>query len=436
MELEQGIYGEAIFRKIIPRVVPIVVMLYLIAIIDRANVGFAKLQMVSALHMTEQLYGLASSLFFIGYLALEIPSALAVDRFGARAWFTRILLTWGALTIAAAWVSSGTLFAAVRFLVGCAEAGAYPGIIYYFTLWFPKSHRAKVLAYLTLGSAFGNMFGSLVSGALLDLDGTFGLAGWQWVFIMTGLPALILAPVVLALLPNTPDEAKFLSGAEKAWLREKLSKEEPPRHDGNPLTVMWDSRVLLLAVTYMLILASLYGVIYWLPTVVKGFGATGVQNGLLSSIPWIVGVIALLTIPPRIRKEGVVLTAMMAISALGLGCFYLSTMVSENWMRLVALSIGTPCISLLFPCLWFLPSLLFSGSRAATAIATISTIGNLGGFFAQNAMPWAAQVTGTPVGAMLVPSVCLTLVGVLAFVMMVSGIITETRASVATDALP
>ncbi|MGH6862550.1 MAG: MFS transporter, partial [Phyllobacterium sp.] len=189
----QTIDERKLFQRITWRVVPLAVLVYLIAIIDRANVGFAKLQMVSALQMTEQLYGLASSLFFIGYLALEIPSAFAVNRFGARLWLARILLTWGLLTIATVWVTSGSLFAAVRFLVGCAEAGAYPGIIYYFTLWFPKEHRAKVLGFLTLGSAFGNLFGSLVSGFLLDLDGTFGFAGWQWVFLVTGLPAVLLA---------------------------------------------------------------------------------------------------------------------------------------------------------------------------------------------------------------------------------------------------
>ena len=417
----QAVDQQELFRKVMWRVVPLTVLIYLIAIIDRANVGFAKLQMVSALHMTEQLYGLASSLFFIGYLSLEIPSAFAVNRFGARLWLARILLTWGVLTIATAWVTSGSVFAALRFLVGCAEAGAYPGIIYYFTLWFPKAHRAKVLGFLTLGSAFGNMFGSLVSGFLLDLDGTLGLAGWQWVFIVTGLPALILTPFVLWGLPNGPSEAKFLSTNERNWLISALAKETPPGQHGNPLAVIWDKRVLLLSVAYMLILVSLYGVIYWLPTVVRGFGVTGTQNGVLSSIPWIVGVVALVTIPPRLRKEKTVLLAMIAICCVGLVCFYLSTTLPQNWMRLIAMSIGTPCISLLFPCFWFLPSLFFSGQRAAMAIAAISTIGSLGGFFAQNLMPWVAGLAGSPVAATLVPAACLSLVGLFALAIKVSG---------------
>jgi len=397
----QAVDQQELFRKVMWRVVPLTVLIYLIAIIDRANVGFAKLQMVSALHMTEQLYGLASSLFFIGYLSLEIPSAFAVNRFGARLWLARILLTWGVLTIATAWVTSGSVFAALRFLVGCAEAGAYPGIIYYFTLWFPKAHRAKVLGFLTLGSAFGNMFGSLVSGFLLDLDGTLGLAGWQWVFIVTGLPALILTPFVLWGLPNGPSEAKFLSTNERNWLISALAKETPPGQHGNPLAVIWDKRVLLLSVAYMLILVSLYGVIYWLPTVVRGG--------------------ALVPSPPRLRKEKTVLLAMIAICCVGLVCFYLSTTLPQNWMRLIAMSIGTPCISLLFPCFWFLPSLFFSGQRAAMAIAAISTIGSLGGFFAQNLMPWVAGLAGSPVAAILVPAACLSLVGLFALAIKVSG---------------
>lgn len=418
-----------LFQRIIWRVVPLTVLIYLIAIIDRANVGFAKLQMVAALEMTEQLYGLASSLFFIGYLALEIPSAFAVNRFGARLWLARILLTWGLLTIATAWVTSGSLFAALRFLVGCAEAGAYPGIIYYFTLWFPKEHRAKVLGFLTLGSAFGNLFGSLVSGFLLDLDGVLGFAGWQWVFLVTGLPAILLTPIVLLNLPDGPSDAKFLSISERNWLIERLSREEPTRQHGNPLAVIWDKRVLLLSVVYMLILTSLYGVIYWLPTVVRGFGVSGTQNGILSSIPWLLGIVALIAIPRRLRKEKTVLTAMIAICCLGLACFYLSTTLPQNWMRMVAMSIGTPCISLLFPCLWFLPSLFFSGQRVAMAIASISTIGNLGGFFAQNLMPWVAELAKSSVTAMLVPACALALVGLMALAIKLSGLATRRPSS-------
>ncbi|MFK3668369.1 MFS transporter [Ochrobactrum teleogrylli] len=422
--MKQAIYTadeKKLFQRITWRIVPLVVFIYLIAIIDRANVGFAKLQMVSALDMTEQLYGLASSLFFIGYLALEIPSAYAVNRFGARLWLARILLTWGLLTIATAWVTSGSLFAAFRFLIGCAEAGAYPGIIYYFTLWFPKEYRARVLGFLTLGSAFGNLFGSLVSGFLLDLDGFLGFAGWQWVFLATGLPAVLLTPLVLVFLPNGPDDAKFISTLERKWLRERLGQETPDGQHGNPLAVIWDRRVLLLAIIYMLILASLYGVIYWLPTVVRGFGVSGTENGLLSAIPWVIGACALVVVPRHLRKEKTVLTAMIAISCLGLVCFYLSTGLPENWMRMVAMSIGTPCISLLFPCLWFLPSLFFSGQRVAMAIAAISTIGNLGGFIAQNLMPWVANAAGTPVAAMLVPASALALVGLLASLIKIAG---------------
>jgi MFS family permease len=174
---------EATMTRIVWRTMPLVMLVYLMAVIDRANVGFAKLQMVKALGMSETTYGFAASLFFVGYLVFEVPSTLALNRYGARVWLARILVSWGAVTVALAFTTSHTMFTVLRFLLGIAEAGAYPGIIFFTTLWFPQAYRARVMAIVTLGSAFGNMFGSLVSGPLLDLNGAFGLAGWQWIFI-------------------------------------------------------------------------------------------------------------------------------------------------------------------------------------------------------------------------------------------------------------
>ncbi|MBV9457283.1 MAG: MFS transporter, partial [Bradyrhizobium sp.] len=178
--------GDALMYRIMWRIMPLMVAFMMLSVIDRSNVSYAKLQMVSGLGMSETAYGLASSLFFIGSLIFEVPSALAAHRFGARFWFARILLTWGLLTVLLGFTFSGSLFAAFRFLIGAAEAGAYPGIIYYLTLWFPKRYRVQALALMTIGSPLGNMFGSLFGGLLLNLDGVLGLGGWQWVFIATG----------------------------------------------------------------------------------------------------------------------------------------------------------------------------------------------------------------------------------------------------------
>lgn len=413
MDLQSAEGQTKLMSRLVWRVMPLLMLVYLIAVIDRANIGFAKLQMVKDLGMSEQAFGLAASLFFIGYLVFEVPSTLAVHRFGARRWLARILFTWGAVTVALAFVRSDTMFTVLRFLLGVAEAGAYPGIIFVTTLWFPQAYRVRVMGIVTLGSAFGNMFGSLMSGPLLDLNGTLGLAGWQWVFLVTGIPAILMGIVVLLFLPSTPADATFLSPTERGWLTQSLARENVAKSDHtNVWQVLWDPRVLFLSLVYALILTALYGVIYWLPTVVKGFGATGTQNGVLSSLPWLVAALVLMVLPSRLRAHQSVLMGIFVLSAIGVCAFFMSTVVPENWMRLIAMMIGTPCISLLLPCFWSLPSRFLAGARAATGIAVISSLGNFGGFAAQNLMPWVAQMGGSAVAAMLVPTVCLALLGI------------------------
>ena len=409
---------DALISRIAWRVMPLVVLVYLIAIIDRANVGFAKLQMVTDLHMTEASYGLASSLFFLGYLIVEVPSTLAVSRYGARRWLARIMFTWGLCTVLLGLNTSSRVFYVLRLLLGLAEAGAYPGLIFYISLWFPQSHRVRMMGVLTLGSAFGNMFGSLLGGPLLDLGGTFGLAGWQWVFIATGLPAILLCAALWFGLPDTPAQAKFLTDAERRQLKAAMAREPPTETaHGNPLAMLWNRHVLMLSGLYTLILTSLYGVIYWLPTVVRGFHVTGTQNGLISSVPWAAAAVALFIIPRRIKQQKETLRAACVIAAIGVLCFVAAVLLPELWMRLVALSVGTPCVSLLLPCFWSLPSRRFSGAQAAAAIGSISMLGSLGGFFAQNLMPLVSDATGSAAGAMLVPAVCLAGVGLIAFAM-------------------
>jgi sugar phosphate permease len=421
-----------LMSRIIWRIMPILMLVYLVAVIDRSNIGFAKLQMASEMKMSEQAFGLASSLFFIGYLLFEIPSTLAIHRFGARAWLTRILVSWGVITVAIAFVTSDRTFTVMRFLLGIAEAGAYPGIIYVTSIWFPQAYRVRVMGIITLGSAFGNMFGALASGPLLDLHGLFGLSGWQWVFIVTGAPAVLLGLLVFALLPNRPDEAAFLDESEKGWLARRLGEESEAKRESHSLwQVLWDSRVWFLSAVYALILTSLYGVIYWTPTVIKAFGASGTQNGLLTSLPWLVTVPMLLILPKRLREHRSVIAAMVVLSSVGVSAFLLSTIVPENWMRLLAMTVGTPCISLLLPCFWSLPSRFLTGERAAAGIGAISMLGSFGGFAAQNLMPIVAEMGGSAAAAMLVPAVCLGLLGLGAAAQLVASRTKPTMQTVA-----
>ena len=411
--------GDALMYSIMWRIMPLMVALMMLSVIDRSNVSYAKLQMVSGLGMTETAYGLASSLFFIGSLVFEVPSALAAHRFGARLWFARILLTWGLLTVLLGFTFSGSLFAAARFLIGAAEAGAYPGIIFYLTLWFPKRYRVQAVALMTIGSPLGNMFGSLFGGLLLNLDGVLGLAGWQWVFIATGLPAVLLFVLILKFLPDGPQDAGFISDREKSWLAAELARGEISQTlHTNPLRVLLDWRVWWFSLVYSMITLALYCVIYWLPTVVKGFGATSTQNGLLNSLPWAMVALMLLWIPRHLREHRSVLIGMALIALCGAAAFLMSTMLPENWMRYIAFVLGTPCISLMFPCFWYLPSQIFKGAHAAAAMAAITTLGSLGGFLSQNLMPWVAHWSGSALAAMTVPAMSLALLALSAMIML------------------
>ncbi|MFM0212229.1 MFS transporter [Paraburkholderia sediminicola] len=399
-----------VMSKMARRLMPILVVMFLISFIDRQNVGFAKLQMLHDLGSTEAKFGLASSLFFIGYLIFEVPSTLALHRFGARLWLARIMLTWGAITVLMGFTTSMGVFCGLRFVLGVAEAGFYPGVIYYLTLWFPQSYRARVLGIFTLGSALANALGSLVGGLLLSLNGVWGLAGWQWVFVATGVPAILVALAVFRLLPASVQEARFLSQKEKALVLNALEREKPSdaTHE-HPWKALIDRRVLLFAFTYMLMSTSLYGVTYWLPTLVRTFGVSNAANGFLNMIPWGIAALLLLWLPARLKRADGVLKAMAIISGIGVVGFICSFVLPSTALRFAALVVGGACIPLLYPCFWSMPPRLFAGARAASSVAAINSIGNLGGFFSQNLMPYVGKISNTATAPLLVPTACLAL---------------------------
>jgi len=401
-----------LLKRVAWRLMPLLAVMFLVSFIDRQNVGFAKLDMVKSLRLSEQAYGLGASLFFIGYLIFEIPSTLALHRYGARTWLARIMLSWGLVTIALGFTRNLPMFYALRFILGVAEAGFYPGVVYFLTLWFPRGYRTKMLGYFTLGSAVANLLGAFLGGLLLDLNGVWGLAGWQWVFIATGLPAVLLTWAALSWLPRSPREANFLTAAEKLQLESLVQREiAPGATRGHPLAALWDPRVWFFAGTYMFMSTSLYGVTYWLPTLVKGFGVTSTVNGLLNTIPWGVAVLLLLWLPGKLTSDRIVFRAMAAISVVGLVCFGSSALLGSNATRFTALALGGACIPLLYPCFWSLPPRFFLGARAAASIAAINSIGNLGGFAAQNLMPWVGRATHNVVTPMLIPAACLAILG-------------------------
>ncbi|QIK78355.1 MFS transporter [Sphingomonas piscis] len=407
--------SAATIRQISLRLMPLLGFLYLIAYIDRQNVSYAKLQMVGDLGLSEAAYGLGASLFFIGYFLFEVPSNLFLEKVGARVWFARIMATWGLVTVLLGFTSSPTMFYILRFLLGAAEAGFFPGVLYCLTLWFPHSHRARAVGYFMVFSAVANAVGAAIGGLLLDMDGFLDLRGWQWVFIVTGVPALVMVPVVLKVLPSGPQEARWLSDPQKAWLKGVLDLEKAADHvadHSNPLKALADWRVLILCAAYIGFPLGAYGLSYWLPTIVKGFGVSNTVNGFLNIIPWTMVAIALWWVPrhaARFQNQVWHIAAPPLIAAVAL---IASVLVEGPVLQFACLCIAAPAIFSGQPVFWTLPSRFLKGATAAAGFAAINSVGNLGGFVAQTVVPKIKDETGSDLAPMLFLAACLTLAAI------------------------
>lgn len=401
--------GEETLRRISRRLMPLLCVMYLIAYIDRQNVSYAKLEMVDALGLSEAAYGLGASLFFLGYFLFEAPANMILAKVGARLWFARIMGTWGLITLALGFTQDATMFYALRFLLGVAEAGFFPGVLYMLTLWYPKARRAQMVGWFMIASAVANAVGSLIGGALLELGGLAGLAGWQWVFLATGVPAVLLVPVVLVALPSTPAEARFLSAADKAWLAAELASEPKQALEGSAWRALLDPRVLLLAALYFGMPLGAYGLSYWLPTIVKGFGASSLENGIINVIPWICVAIALWAVPRHAARHGASrwhIVAPMLIAAVAL---FGSVVLPGPVVKFACLCLAAAAVFAGQPMFWSVPQRLLTGAHAAAGLAAINSVGNLGGFVAQNAVPAVRDATGSNLAPMALLSAALAL---------------------------
>lgn len=401
------------------RVMPLLGLMYLIAYVDRQNVSFAKLQMLDDLHMSETAYGLGASLFFIGYFLFEVPSNLILGRVGARRWFARIMFTWGLVTVALAYTTGPVMFYILRFLLGACEAGFFPGVLYLLTVWVPFGYRARMVGWFMIASAVANAVGAPICGSLLDLDGTLGLHGWQWVFLATGIPAVLMGVVTLYVLPDGPEHARFYSTEQKAWLRDTIAAEN--RRDGkvehgNPLKALADGRVLLLALTFVGFPLAAYGLSYWLPTVVKGFGVSNTANGLINVLPWVLTAFALWAVPRHSDRVGEKTWHIVIPVAIGALCLVGSVVVPGNATKFALLCVAAACIFSAQPIFWTLPSSFLTGASAAAGLAVINAVGNLGGFIAQNVVPWIKESTGSTLAPMLFLAACLGFAGMMIFV--------------------
>lgn len=401
---------QAVITKVRRRLLPFLMLLYFVAYLDRVNIGFAALTMNADLGLSNALFGLGAGIFFLGYFLFEVPSNLALHRFGARLWIARIMGTWGLLSMAMAFVQGPTGFLILRFLLGVAEAGFFPGVIYLLSRWFPAEQRARVTALFMAAVPVSTALGSPLSGAIMLMDGTLGLKGWQWLFILEGLPAVLLVPAVLAWLDDGPDTARWLSPAERSLLQHRLAQDLAPVAHGSIWATLADWRVLLLGLVYFGTSAGLYALGIWSPQVIARFGLSPLETGLANAVPAVIAVVAMLAWARHSDLSGereLHVLAACLLAALGLVLAGPATTLIGCLAALVLVSAG---ISAAKPPLWGLPSQFFGGASAAAGIAAINSIGNLGGFAGPALIGWLEQRTGSfasglnAVAAMLVVS--------------------------------
>lgn len=369
--------------RVSARLIPFLVLCYFVAYLDRVNVGFAALTMNADLHLSASAFGFGAGVFFIAYFFLEVPSNLLLERVGARRWIARIMFTWGLVSGATAFVRGETSFYAVRVLLGIAEAGFFPGIIFFMTLWFPAVYRARMIGYFMAAIPLSTVIGAPISGLLLGLDGALGLKGWQWLFILEAVPALLLSFVVFFYLTDRPSEAAWLPADEREWLVRRLQQENAARAAARHFTVsqaLANPKVLALSLVYFGATATNYGLSFFLPQIVKAFGVTNVQAGLITALPYVLGSIAIVwwprhsdrTLERPYHVAGALLVACGGIAA--------STALANPVLKMIALTIAGAGIFGCLPVFWTLPTAFLSGAAAAGGIALINSIGNLAGF--------------------------------------------------------
>lgn len=372
-----------IVRSLTIKLIPFLILLYLVAYVDRSTLGFAKLQMNADAGIGDTAYGLGAGLFFVGYFLCEVPSNIFLVRFGARRWFARILITWGAITVAMSLINGPVSFYVLRFLLGAAEAGFYPGVVFYLSQWFPARHRGRIFGLFLLSQPFALIVTGPLAGGLLGMEGVAGLHGWQWLFILTGLPAILLSWPTLRFLANTPGDAKWLPKVDRQWLERELAEDQRTATRASHtdlLRTLKDKRVLILALYFLPYPLAIYGLTAWLPTIIKGFGVSNLTTGFLSAVPYVFAVAGLLIVPRHSDKHNerlVHIACCAGLGALGLG---VSAAAHAPVIQLGALCFTAFGLYAAQPIFWTLPTRFLAGPAAAAGIAIINSIGNLGGY--------------------------------------------------------
>ncbi|MEA2738713.1 MAG: transporter, family, tartrate transporter [Acetobacteraceae bacterium] len=395
---EEAALERATLRKVYLRVVPFCFVLYILCYVDRINVSFAALTMNRDLGLSAYVYGLAAGAFFWGYCLLEVPSNIILEKVGARLWIARIMISWGLLSAATALVTGPTSFFVVRVLVGVAEAGLFPGLLLYFHRWFPQHHRGRVVGWFLTGLPLATAIGAPVSTAFLQMDGIWGLHGWQWMFVGEGLPTALIGISVLFFLTERPSEARWLAPEQRAWLDNALRRETHAIElvrSHSILSAMTNPRVLILTVIFGGIGMAGVGTVLFLPQILKAIGVSNTQAGLLTSVPYVFGTVAIVVcghLSDKVADRYWTLVVTCGLATIGM---ILAAMLHDSLWVLAAFAVATIGFYGMKSPFWPLPSTFLTGSALAAGLALINSLGNFAGYLGPIVVGYAKDATGS-----------------------------------------
>ena len=406
---------RAVYAKVRRKLLPFLFVLYVVAYLDRINVGFAALQMNREVGLSEAVFGFGAGIFFIGYFLLEIPSNLILQRLGARVWISRIMISWGVVAIAMMFTRGARSFYLLRFLLGAAEAGFFPGIIFYLTHWFPSRERARAISLFMTATQIAGVVGGPLSGVLLAMNGVWHLAGWQWLFLAEGIPALVLGAAAAKYLPDAPEHASWLNSAEQTMLAARLALERESHPHHTLRSALSNGNVWLLALLYFTIVFGHYGIALWLPQILKGFGGmSDLRVGVLSSLPFLTAAIVMVIVAKHSdsheeRRWHLALSAFGGAIALAASAVARSPLLS-----LLTISIAAAGVSSTAGPFWTMPAGFLEGTAAAGGIAFINSTGNLAGFVGPSVVGLIRQATGSFAGGLLAMALAVLIAGIIA----------------------
>jgi MFS transporter, ACS family, tartrate transporter len=386
---------RAAFRKVIWRMLPILTLGYIFNFLDRTNIAFAALQMNRDIGLSATQFGWGAGILFIGYCGFEVPSNMLLYRFGARIWISRIMISWGLLSCAMCLVSGPTSFYLMRFALGVAEAGFFPGIAFFLSAWFPAEYRARILSWFLVAIPVSSVIGGPLGGALLGLDGHFGLAGWQWLFIIEGLPAVFIGVLLLKLLADRPQDAAWLTPEEKRIVIASLDSEKRDRAVSRLGVALCDVRVWLCTIVYLGFTVGSYGIQIWLPQILKQQELTNLQVGWISALPYLAASVGMIIWARVADRTGKKVTNLATCCFLAVAGFLLAIATGRfdlSLLGLVGALVGVTAARAIF---WSIPTRFLTGVAAAGGIAFINTIGTTGGFFGPTIVGWLKDTTGS-----------------------------------------